>query len=285
MSSRSAGWRGRPAVDREVGGAAGVPGGRLAIAHFGVDLLFGATVTLLPASNAADDFGPSTIPVLLALEVAATSLPQPLFGRLADRSGPRRMIVAGMAVGSAAMAGVVLAPSVGLVVALVVIAGLASAAFHPAAIGELSGDPAAGGRRVGLFSALGTLGFAFGPVCAALLIHHSGPSALVLLLLPVTVALSAVVAGLGLGAALQTLVVSSLALDRSGARAAGLVGGLAMGAASLGLLFAGVVADTASTSFLAAIFALVPAGGLLARVPRLPARVDAGIVAPAPCGS
>ena len=75
---------------------------------------------------------------MVATLALAASVTQPLFGALADRGG-RLVGAAGVTVSSLLLALTGVAPSVWLLVGLMVTGGLASAAIHPA----FTGRPAA----------------------------------------------------------------------------------------------------------------------------------------------
>jgi DHA1 family tetracycline resistance protein-like MFS transporter len=131
--------------------------------------------------------------VLLALYDGAEVLLKPVFGALADRVGPRRVLLGGLvgfAVASAAF--VVAGTPAGLGLARFA-QGSAAAAFSPAAgamIGRIAPDRRRG-RAFGSYGAWKGLGYALGPVLGGVLITLGGYRLLFLVL----TALAVVVAG------------------------------------------------------------------------------------------
>lgn len=96
-----------------------------------------------------------------------TSLAQPTFGLLADRLGGSRQVAIALALGGLAMAAMAFVPSYLSLIALVVLSGLLSAAYHPPALAltrELSGTQK--GRGMSIFMIFGNVGRAAAPVLA-----------------------------------------------------------------------------------------------------------------------
>lgn len=137
----------------------------LFLAHFFNDFFSGTLAALLPTLKVR--FGVSE--VTLALFVAAlsfsSSVLQPLFGAFADRLGRRLVASVGVMTSSVILSLIAIAPSPALLVPLLLVGGLGSAAFHPAATTlARQAARAKGGLALGLFSAGGTTGMAFGPL-------------------------------------------------------------------------------------------------------------------------
>src|SRR5690625_6771907 len=85
----------------------------------------------------------------------------PMFGAIADRVRRRTVGALGVMTSSAVLSLMGIAPNPWLLLLLLLLGGLGSAAFHPAGTG-MARDAARGkgGLAVGLFSAGGTLGLA-----------------------------------------------------------------------------------------------------------------------------
>ena len=137
----------------------------LAASHAAADIPFSAVSALLPTIQSRFGLTESVLALLVATLSLGASMTQPLFGALADRVGPRLVGAAGVILSSALLALVGIAPSVWLVLGLLLTGGFASAAMHPAfaSLARRTG----GGRpslAVSLYSAGGTLGVAIGPV-------------------------------------------------------------------------------------------------------------------------
>jgi len=100
-----------------------------------------------------------------------TGLTQAPVGFLVDRYGARGILVAGVLVESVAIALVAVFPVYGALVALMVLAGLANAVYHPAdyAILSASVEPERMGRAFSIHTFAGYLGTAVAPVTMLLL--------------------------------------------------------------------------------------------------------------------
>jgi EmrB/QacA subfamily drug resistance transporter len=93
-------------------------------------------------------------------------------GSLGDRFGRRTVLLAGLAVFTAASAGCGLAPSVGWLIAFRAVQGAAGSALTPMAMGILTAmfaDPAARARVLGIWSGTFGVGMAAGPVVGGVL--------------------------------------------------------------------------------------------------------------------
>jgi FSR family fosmidomycin resistance protein-like MFS transporter len=165
----------------------------LSSGHFATDFAGGALPALLPFY--VDKFGLSyTLAAVVMLASAiSSSVVQPLFGLWSDRRGAIWLLPAGVLLAGLGMAVAAVAPTYGLVLLFVVVAGLGTAAFHPE--GSKFAAFASGGRRasaMSLFSIGGNLGYALGPTIATPLVLAFGLKGGLLLALPavvVTVAL------------------------------------------------------------------------------------------------
>jgi FSR family fosmidomycin resistance protein-like MFS transporter len=117
----------------------------------------------------------------------ASALPQPLFGYLSDRYGRRPFAVLGPIVSGVFIASIGLAGSFGALVALLIVAGIGSAAFHPpgASYAVRLSEGKGGGARYSLFSFGGAVGFALGPLTAVGLVQWRGMEGLWIAMLPV----------------------------------------------------------------------------------------------------
>ncbi len=138
-----------------------------------------------------DDLGLSiAMAATLAVSFSiASALPQPLFGYLADRKGRRILAVAGPLITGVFVASIGFAGSFWVLVLLLTLGGLGSAAFHPPgasyAVRILEGK--GGGARYSIFSFGGSVGFAVGPLAAVGLVQWRGMEGLWLAMLPVVI--------------------------------------------------------------------------------------------------
>ena len=139
---------------------------------------FGAHGVAANLGVLAADRGASLLAVglLLAMYDAAEVILKPVFGSLADRIGPRPVILGGVIGFAAASAAFVLVDNPALLGAARFAQGAAAAAFSPAAsamVGRLSG-PRTRGRSFGGYGAAKSLGYMLGPVVGGLLILIGG---------------------------------------------------------------------------------------------------------------
>ena len=100
---------------------------------------------------------------VFSMVTACTQVP---VGFAVDRFGARRILVAGLLLQAAAFALIGFVPTYGALVALMAVAGLANAVYHPADYSLLNAsvDPRRMGRAFSFHTAAGTLGYAIGPV-------------------------------------------------------------------------------------------------------------------------
>ena len=143
----------------------------LAASHAGVDAVTGSISALVPTLDRRFGLSAGEVGTLLATLSASSMLAQPLGGRLADRIGAKRVAAAGAVVASALLSLLGVVGNLGLVYLLLVIGGLGSAAFHPAAAAAARRVlPARASFAISLFSAGGMVGMAAGPMAMLWLI-------------------------------------------------------------------------------------------------------------------
>lgn len=147
----------------------------LSLGHFLTDINQGATPALLPYLKEAFGLSYTQLGTILMASNITSSVIQPIFGYLSDRSALRWLLPAGVFL---AGFGIALSGNVGsywLVLLSVAISGLGIAAYHPEAsrtAHHIAGNLKATG--VAIFSVGGNVGFAFGPVMVAFLVGSFG---------------------------------------------------------------------------------------------------------------
>jgi MFS transporter, FSR family, fosmidomycin resistance protein len=157
----------------------------LSSGHLATDFANGALPALLPFLKDRFSLSYTAVGALILASQASSSLIQPLFGLWSDRRGAMWLLPGGVALTAVGIALAADAPRYWLVLVLVAVSGLGSAAFHPEAskfAGYVSGRKRASGMS--LFSIGGNMGFAFGPVVTTMLVHEFGLRGGLLLAIP-----------------------------------------------------------------------------------------------------
>lgn len=139
----------------------------LIVGHLVVDTPQGALPALLPLLKQAHGLSYAQAGAIVMVMNLTSSVIQPLFGYLSDRWPLRWLLPLGLAVSGLGMALLGLAPSYGLMLALLVLSGLGVASFHPEAFKAVLGS-ATTRKVVGVswFMVGGNMGFVVGPLLA-----------------------------------------------------------------------------------------------------------------------
>jgi FSR family fosmidomycin resistance protein-like MFS transporter len=136
----------------------------LALAHAVNDVLTAILGALLPTLQVRFAASTATLALLVAVFTISSSVTQPVLGALADRAGQRRVAGAGVALAAISLSLVGVAHSIPLLLTLLVLGGVGSAALHPVSTSIVGGPSSKNpGMAVGLFTAGGMAGFAAGP--------------------------------------------------------------------------------------------------------------------------
>lgn len=164
--------------------AAAVPA-LLTTVHATNDAFTGMLAALLPTLQQRFGLAEATLALFVATLSFSSSMLQPLLGAVADRVGGRVMAAIGIVTSSVLLSLIAIAPSTYALLALLLVGGLGSAAFHPAGTGLVR--KAGEGIKelaVALFSSGGTIGMALGPVIILLLARTLGLRFSPLLMIP-----------------------------------------------------------------------------------------------------
>ena len=149
---------------------------------------------LVPTFHSQMGLDEATLAGLVAMFALSASLPGPLLGRLSDRFGEVPVTAASVLFSAVLLSLLAVVPTAPLLFALVAVAGLGSAAIHPAG----SMLVRRGARRpefaVALFAAGGMLGYAAGPGLMAVARDIAGSALPFVLLLPGLVAAAVILA-------------------------------------------------------------------------------------------
>ena len=196
------------------------------LAHITVDMHTGSLVVLLPLLLASFDLSYTSAAAVVTVNSLVIALAQPLFGVFGDRRALTWLVPAGCLLTGAAMVTVLFVPSYALVLPVVMLAGVGSAAFHPEALSRVravSGSLAASGTSV--FFAGGNVGFALGPTLAVLLTQRFGRPGVLVMLVPTLLALGFLATQWrALGQARNTRLARTQTEKQSRTRVLGVVG-------------------------------------------------------------
>jgi FSR family fosmidomycin resistance protein-like MFS transporter len=137
----------------------------LCAGHFVNDSYSSIIYPLLPLIKLKLGLSAAQVFWLAPLYAISSSLMQPVYGFISDRYFRRFFAVFGPTITGVFVSMIGLAPSYGMLIVLLVAGGIGIGSFHPQAA-AMAATAASERRRVGmaLFSAVGTLGFAIGPI-------------------------------------------------------------------------------------------------------------------------
>ncbi|HSG47379.1 MAG TPA: MFS transporter, partial [Longimicrobiales bacterium] len=159
----------------------------VAVAHGLNDAYSSFIAPLLP--RLMDRLGLS---IALAATVAmaysiASSLLQPLLGYAADRWGRRAFLVAGPLISGVFVSLMGWAPSFWVLILILSLGGLGSAAFHPpgASYAVRVSEGKGSGLRYSIFSFGGSAGYALGPMIAVAIVQWRGMEGLWIAMIPI----------------------------------------------------------------------------------------------------
>ncbi|MBD3386865.1 MFS transporter [candidate division KSB1 bacterium] len=137
----------------------------LAMGHFINDSYQGFITPLLPLLMTKLDFGLALAGLVTSIASVSTSLIQPLFGHLADRSTAPYFVVVGPLVTALFLGSIGWVDSYGMLIIIVVVAGLGTAAFHPQAAALVGGfSEKRRGLGMSMFVTGGSAGHSIGPL-------------------------------------------------------------------------------------------------------------------------
>jgi MFS transporter, FSR family, fosmidomycin resistance protein len=153
----------------------------VAYAHFLVDVLNSSRSLMVAVLAILIGLSNVQVGIVTLLYNIGNALSQPLFGRLADRFGPRWLVIGGVSWMIFFFSMAALAPPWPALFALTV-AGLGSGAFHPT--GTMVACEASERKRTqaaSVFFMAGQIGLFVGPVAAGILLENLGRSGYILL--------------------------------------------------------------------------------------------------------
>jgi FSR family fosmidomycin resistance protein-like MFS transporter len=157
----------------------------LSTGHASVDFSAGALPALLPFLKVEFGLSYTLVAVVILASTLSSSIVQPAFGLWSDVRGAVWLLPAGVAIGGIGMALASDAPEYWLVVLLVVVSGLGTAAYHPEGskfAAYTSGRKRASGMS--LFSVGGNIGYGLGALVVTPIIVWLGLRGGLLLAVP-----------------------------------------------------------------------------------------------------
>jgi FSR family fosmidomycin resistance protein-like MFS transporter len=157
----------------------------LSSGHLATDLAQGSLPALLPYLVDKFDLSYTMAAALVLAATISSSLIQPAFGVWSDARGALWLLPAGVALAGVGMAATSVAPAYWVALVCVLLAGIGVAAYHPE--GSKFASYVSGSRRasgMSFFSVGGNVGFALGPILAAVFISAFGLHGGLLLAVP-----------------------------------------------------------------------------------------------------
>src|SRR5947209_6516855 len=157
----------------------------LATGHLCIDLCQGAVPALLPFLIVERHLSYAAAASFILASSLASSIIQPIFGKMADRSAVPWLMPVGLLIAGGGLIGASQATNFWLIICSMICSGIGIALFHPEAarwINLVSGQRRA--TAMSIFSVGGNLGFAIGPLLTTSLLLAFGMWGVSLLLLP-----------------------------------------------------------------------------------------------------
>src|SRR6266478_5431565 len=159
--------------------------GLLAVGHLPVDTIQGSLPALLPFLKATFALSYAAAGTVMLMATVTSSVIQPLFGYLSDRSARRWILPSSVALAGLGLALTGFTRSYPVLLGLIVLMGLGVAAWHPEGYrtaSNVAGDKKATG--ISWFSLGGNVGIALGPPVITLLVTTFGLAGSLGLLIP-----------------------------------------------------------------------------------------------------
>ena len=148
----------------------------LCLAHFVCDIYGGFLNPIMPFIADKLGFSLAIATVVISIAHICSSMMQPIFGFFADNILKRFFIFWGLVLGSIFIPLTPLAPNIYILLIFMVLGSLGGSFFHPQALGFANkfshGENYT--KNMGIFMSLGSLGFAFGPLIAAIITQVLG---------------------------------------------------------------------------------------------------------------
>lgn len=148
----------------------------LCLAHLICDVYSGFLNPIMPFIAQKLGFSMAVATVIISVSHICSSMLQPIFGFFADNMLKRFFIFWGLLLGSIFVPLTPNAPSIAFLVVFMILGSIGNSFFHPQSIGFVNyfSNKENCTSNMGVFMSLGSLGFAFGPLLAALITQVLG---------------------------------------------------------------------------------------------------------------
>lgn len=147
----------------------------LCLAHLFADVYSGFLNPIMPFIAAKLGFSMAVATVIISISHICSSMLQPVFGFFADNMLKRFFIFWGLILISIFIPLAPLAPNIPILLICMILGSLGGSFFHPQSLGFVNYFSKNNcSSNMGIFISMGSLGFAFGPLLAALITQMSG---------------------------------------------------------------------------------------------------------------
>lgn len=149
----------------------------LCLGHLIADVYSGFLNPIMPFIASKLGFSMAIATVIISISHICSSMLQPVFGFFADNILKRFFIFWGLILASVFIPLTPLAPNIYVLLVFMILGSLGGSFFHPQSMGfvnHFSGKNCS--NNMGIFISMGSLGFAFGPLLAALITQVLGLS-------------------------------------------------------------------------------------------------------------
>ncbi len=157
----------------------------LCLGHLVTDINQGALPALLPFLISEYRLSYTAAAFIIFFSNIASTVVQPLFGHLADRTSTPWLMPAGIVLAGTGLALTGIVSDYVWVLAAVMVSGIGVAAFHPQGaqfVNRVAGEKKA--TAMSIFGVGGTLGFAIGPIIVTAALLHWGLKGSAILIIP-----------------------------------------------------------------------------------------------------
>ena len=147
----------------------------LCAAHFACDIYTGFLNPIMPFIASRLGFSMSIAAIIISISHICSSMLQPIFGFFADNILKRFFIFWGLILVSVFIPLTTNAPNIILLLIFMILGSLGGSFFHPQSMGFVNiFSKTDCSKNMGIFISMGSLGFALGPLIAALITQVFG---------------------------------------------------------------------------------------------------------------